>query len=134
SLPRPRRTAVRRSINQLTCRDGDELCTRRVTGDAIPRTNAGSRLLRPAAPGRPVDTRSEDSLRCSRRHRRDITSVTLHYPGATENRPDGVRLVALVVTDELHVVDIGAGANRPQHDDCNSQGYRSEKGLRITAR
>src|SRR5262249_32512531 len=134
-LPRPRRTAVRRSINQLTCRDGDELCTRRVTGDAIPRTNAGSRLLRPAAPGRLAATRSEDRPRCcSRRHRRDITSVTLHYPGATERPQAGRRPVGLVVTDELHVVDIGAGANRPQHDDCNSQKYRSEKGLRITAR
>src|SRR5262249_50853601 len=134
SLLRPRRTAVRRSINEITCRDGDELCTRRVAGNALPKTNAGSRLLRPVPPGRPAATRSEDSLRCSRRHRRDITSVTLHYPGATERPQAGPRPVGFVVTDEVHVVDIGAGANRPQHDDCNSQKYRSEKGLRITAR
>src|SRR5262249_48046592 len=133
NLLRPRRTAVRRSINEITCRDGDELCTRRVAGDASPVANAGSRLLRPDAPRRPADIRSEDGLRRSWRHRRDTPSVTLHYPGATERPQAGRRPVGLVVTDELHVVDIGAGASRPQHDDCNSQEYRSEKGLRIRA-
>src|SRR5262249_14952692 len=123
-----------RSINEISTGDSDDLGTRRVAGDAGPGANAGSRLLRPAAPSRPEDIRSEDGLRYSRRHRRDITSVTLHDPGATERPQAGRRPIGLVVADELHVVDIGAGANRPQHDDCNSQEYRSEKGLRITAR
>src|SRR5262249_27326880 len=44
SLLRPRRTAVRRSINEISTGDSDDLGTRRVAGNAGPGANAGSRL------------------------------------------------------------------------------------------